>query len=124
MPPLIGPRTPIAERHKRVKLSITGAPAPDGEGGFEIPDVPLDPPAVWALVRPASARDLEQMASGTVIAQATHIVEMPYHPGMTINATLLVEAYPKPDRRLTVVYIGNPDERDARLELICAEKLS
>jgi head-tail adaptor len=121
---LIGTGTSIARRHKRVTLSVTGQPQPDGEGGYEIPDVPLDPPAMFASVRPASAKDLEQIAAGTVLAQATHIVEMPYHPGMTINATLTVEDHPKPARRFTVIYIGNPDERDARLELICAEKLS
>lgn len=119
--PMIGPRTGIAFRQKRVKLSAPGVPVPDGDGGYTLAEGPLDPPAVWAYVTPASKGDLERLAGGTVLTQATHLVSLPYHAQVNTNTVLAVEDYPRADRTMRVVFVGNPDERNARLELICSE---
>jgi len=121
MPGLIGVAQTISRRQKHVRLVVQGAPEPDGEGGFVRPDVPLVPADSWARVRPASQSDMEALAAGTVLTQATHLVSLPYHAGVTTETIVLVEDYPRPDRRLSVLYRGNPDERDAELDLICAE---
>lgn len=119
--PLIGPGAPIAYRQKRVSLVAPGDPVPDGDGGYTQGEAPLVPPQMWAWVQPASKADLERLAGGTVLSQATHLVRLPYHVEITTETVILVENYPKPDRRFSVVYIGNPDERNAALDLICAE---
>ena len=121
---MIGTRAPIARRHRRITLSSPGAPVPDGDGGYTQTETPLDPPALFAHVRPASARDMEQIAGATTLPTATHLVSVPYHAGITTETVIRLEAHPKPARVLKVVYVGNPDERDATLELICAEQVT
>jgi head-tail adaptor len=122
---LIGTSPAIAGRQKRVRLTTPGPAIPDpgGDGGYTHAETPLDPPALWARVTPASARDLERIAGGTTIPTATHLVAIPYHPQITTETILHLEDHPKPDRVLKVVYLGNPGERGADLELICAEQI-
>lgn len=121
---MIGPRqASIGDRQKRVKLQNPGPIVPDGEGGWTQTPIPLDPPALDASIRPASQADLERVMAGTPVTTATHLVAMPYHPGVTVQTQLLVEDYPNPDRTFEVVYISNPNERDAELVLVCAEVL-
>jgi hypothetical protein len=122
--PHIGHGTPISYRQKRVRLTTVGAAVPDADGGYTQAEVALDPPQAWVRVQPVSKADLEALAGGTVLAQASHRVSLPYHPGVTIDTTLWVEDHPHPERRFTVVYIANPNERNADLELVCAEVLS
>jgi head-tail adaptor len=121
---LIGSRTGIAHRQKRVTLATPGAAVPDGDGGYTQAEVPLDPPGLFAHVRPASTRDLERIAGSTTLPTATHLVSVPYHPQITTETVVYLEDHPRPARALKVVYVGNPDERNADLELICAEQVS
>lgn len=121
---LIGLRTSIAGRQKRLTLETPGPPVPDGDGGYTRDPIPLVPPAVWGYVRPASARDLERIAGSTTLPTATHLVTIPYHPQVTTETVVQMEAHPQPPRALKVVYLGNPDERNALLELICAEQVT
>jgi len=121
---MIGPRQgSIGERQKRVRLVAPGAMVPDGDGGYTQEDAPLDPPALFAHIRPASQQDLERVTAGTPITTATHLVAMPFHPGVTAQTRIYVENYPRPERVFEVVYIGNPNERNAELVLVCAEVL-
>lgn len=121
---MIGPRHgSIGERQKRVKLQKPGASVPDGDGGYTEGVDPLDPPQLFARIRPASQADLERVMAGTQVTTATHLVSMPYHPGVTPKTQLLVEDYPRADRTFEIVHISNPDERSAELVLVCAEVL-
>lgn len=121
---MIGPRQgSVGERQKRAKLQKPGAMVPDGDGGYTEGVEPLDPPAVFVRIRPASQTDLEHVMAGAPQTTATHLVSMPYHPGVTAQTQLLVEDYPRPDRTLEIVHIANPDERNAELVLVCAEIL-
>jgi len=121
MPGLIAPGSRIGFRQRRVKIMQPGEPVPDGSGGWVIEPVPANPPEMFAWIRPASLRDLENVAGGTVISQATHIVTIPYHPEITTQTQLMVEHTPHDDRTLNVVGVVNPDERDRDLELLCVE---
>ena len=118
---MIGPRAPIGLRHRRITLANPGAAVPDNDGGYTHTEAPLDPPAVFGYVRPATARDLERLAAGTVISQASHIVTIPYHAGVTTQTALSVERHPRPAGRFAVVAVLNPNERDTELELACVE---
>lgn len=114
----------IARRHRRITLSAPGAAVPDGDGGYTHTEAPLDPPAVFGYVRPATARDLERVAAGTVIAQASHVVTIPYHPGVTTQTTVTVERTPRPPGRLAVMAVLDPDERSKDLVLVCSEVIA
>jgi head-tail adaptor len=121
---LIAPGTRIAHRQKRIMLTTPGVAVPDGDGGYTQLETPLDPPALFGHVRPASVRDMERIAGSTTLPTASHLVTVPYHPQITTETVLHLEGHPRPDRVLKVVYVGNPDERNADLELICAEQVN
>jgi len=121
---LIAPGGSIARRQKRLLLTAPGPAVPDGDGGYTQTETPLDPPALFGHVRPASVRDMERIAGATTLPTASHLVTVPYHPQITTETVIHLEDHPKPARLLKVVYVGNPDERNADLELICAEQVN
>jgi hypothetical protein len=79
--------------------------------------VPLNPPLWWCSIAPASARDLERVASGTTVASATHILEGEYHPGITTKTELIHEDG-------SVYYVAgvvNPEKRNIVTIALCNE---
>jgi head-tail adaptor len=99
-----------------VQVQGPGDPVPDGDGGYTEAFGPLTPPDWHCAISPASPKDLENIGSGTVIAQATHIVTGRYHKGINTETRLLFRG-----RVLNVVAVVNVDERDRELQLACAE---
>ena len=62
---------------------------PDGVGGYTEAWADLSP-ATWKVaIIPASAADLERVAPGTVITQATSKVLGHYHPGVSTASRML-----------------------------------
>lgn len=121
---LIGHATPIARRQRRITLSAPGAAVPDGDGGYTQTESALEPPALFAYVQAGvKAGDMERIAGSTTLPTATHLVTVPFHPQITTETVLQVENYPYPARTLKVVYVGNQDERNHTLELLCAEQV-
>jgi SPP1 family predicted phage head-tail adaptor len=112
----IGPRTSVANRPHRVILQNPGPPVRDSEGGFTETWTDLVPPTLTVEIKGATAVDLERLAAGTVIAQASHIVTGPYHPQVTTKSRLLFNG-----RVFNVVHVGNPEERNAETVLLCSE---
>lgn len=71
-----------------VTLATPGTPVADGDGGWTQTDTPPDP-AVWrCAIEGASVRAMERAFSGTVIAQASHILTGRYHPGITTETRM------------------------------------
>lgn len=108
---------PIAagRRVQSVTLQNPAEPTPDGDGGYL-----LTPPTTLAVVRAAitraGARQLERITSGTVLAQATHLVTIPYIAGVTTKTSILFGS-----RTFHITDVNNQDERNRELQLICAE---
>ena len=93
-------RVPAGQRVHVVTLQTPGLPVPDGDGGVIQGWDDLDPATVKASITPASARDLEKIASGTVITQATHVITIPYHAaGHDADARRVSRAHVFPDER-------------------------
>lgn len=111
---MIAPRASIASRPHQVTLSNPGAPVPDGEGGST--QTPVTLATVMASIVPATARDLERITSGTVLAQASQVVTIPYVPGVTSRTSVQFKG-----RVLSVLGITNPEERNIELILVCTE---
>lgn len=109
----------IGQYRHVVSLDNPGTPAPDGDGGYTEGFAPLDPASWDCAITAASARALEALAAGTVLAQATHLVTGPYHPGITIETRITFGA-----RRLNVIYVADRDSRGIETICICAEVLS
>lgn len=114
---MIGMHTSVGARPHRVTVQ-NGGSVPDGDGGWTEGWANAVPPQISVAITPATTHDLERVASGTVVANATHLVEAPYHPQITIKSRLLFNA-----RTFNVIGIANLEERNAELVLICAELL-
>lgn len=102
-------------RH-RVTLWVPGDPVSDPDGGYSTTPVPLTPPDWDCSIAPATARTLEAIGAGAVLAQATHVVKGRYHPGITTETIVTFQG-----RTLSVLFVANRDERGIETDLICAE---
>ncbi len=104
-----------------------GPPVTDSDGGFTQPWALCDPPTWHVAISPASARDLERVAVGTVLSTASHIVRGRYHPGITTK-TRLTKGPREADgslaagsRQFTVTGVANPEERNIETVAVCVE---
>lgn len=94
-----------------------GPPVPDGEGGFTDGWVDLPPP--WAVeIRPATIRDLERLAAGTIIAAATHVVRGRWRADVKIDARMVFEG-----RNFKIAGVKNVEERGIELQLFAIETI-
>lgn len=109
-------RTPAGQRIHTVTLQAPGLPVPDGDGGVIQGWADLVPATVKASITPASARDLEKLASGTVITQATHVITMPYHAQVNTATRVVFRG-----RSFSLTSVINLDERNVQLKCIGVE---
>ncbi len=93
-------------RHSIV-LENPGTPSSNGDGDFTVSYAALSPSPVQASIEPATARSLERMAAGSVIASATHLVSMRYHSGVTTKTRITFGS-----RTFNVAGVMNPEERN------------
>jgi head-tail adaptor len=110
-------------RDKRVTLENPGGTVSDGKGGYTEGWVALDPPTMCVHIAPATASDLERAASGTVLSTASHLIELLYHPGVTILTRLRYTPTGRSERIFQVTSIRNPEEADRELVLVAEEQL-
>jgi head-tail adaptor len=94
------------------------APAPDGEGGWIEGWTDLTPPDWPIAVVPATVRDIERVAAGTVITSATHVITGRWRPDVSTATRILFEG-----RVFHITGIQNVDERDITMQLIAEEQL-
>jgi SPP1 family predicted phage head-tail adaptor len=110
--------TTRGQRRHLVTLSVPGPTVPDGDGNYTQTDVLLDPPTRYAEIKPATARDLERVAAGTVLSTATHVVTMDYHAGVTTATRIVFNG-----RVFSVTGVSNPEERNIDTVCVCVELL-
>jgi head-tail adaptor len=109
------------ERRHLVTLTVVGPAVSDGDGGFTQAPIALVPSPVYAAIRTPTARDLERLAPGTVIATQSLLVTLPFHPAVTTKTRL---AWTDPAGRVhvaNVTGVNNPDQRCIDLELVVVE---
>lgn len=116
--PTIGPSTAIADRPHWVTFQNPGAAVSDGAGDVTQLWFALTPPALFVRIQPATAKDLERLAAGTVLSTASHIVTGPDHPQVT-TATRIVFG----TRVFSVTGVANPEERNVERIYLCVELL-
>ena len=76
-------------KHLVVFQDPAGPPVPDGAGGYTQTWADI-PPGTWKVaVLPASVRDLERVAPGTVVSQGASIVEGAYLPSVSTRSRML-----------------------------------
>lgn len=107
---------PSGVRRHRVTLKNLGAPALDGEGGYQQALVPLTPSDLLVAIESPGGDD-ERLAPGTVVTASTRIVTGPFHPQVSTATVLEFKG-----RALHVVGVVNVDERDVQMVLTCEER--
>lgn len=115
---MIGPKTGVGERPHYILLQNPGPVVPDGAGGFTQTWSDLSPASVFAKVAPATAEDLERVAASTTVveAAATHIITMPYHPGVTTKSRVVHNG-----RTFSLSGVSSPEERQQETIAIATE---
>jgi SPP1 family predicted phage head-tail adaptor len=102
-----------------VTLEAPGPAAPDGSGGYSETWAPLVPATMAAAIDVVTAGDQERLGSATVLSQASHVVRMRFHPGITTQTRVTYAG-----RRFAVTALRNIEERDRRLVLLCTEVIT
>jgi head-tail adaptor len=103
-----------------IVLENPAPPVSDGKGGYTEEFFPLDPPRARASIRWAGGRG-ERTQAGTIESQATPVVRMRYHPGVTVKTRITFVDRSGTTRYLSVVDVTDPDELGVELELTCSE---
>jgi head-tail adaptor len=111
------------DRTQRVQLDAAGKPVPDGDGGYTDTYSPLDPPQLFAKIEAATAASLERLTAGTVTAQASHVITMPFHPGITMQTRVQWTDVAGRPHAANVTSIDNVDERCHTLILGAVEQV-
>lgn len=106
------------ERHL-VRLQNPVTTIPDGDGGFTQTWADLTPATWHVSITPATARDLERVAAGTVLSTATYILRGKFHPQVTTQTRVLFGA-----RAFSVTGDMNPGEQNIDMILVCVEVVS
>lgn len=101
--------TAIGTHRHQVTVQAPGAAVPDGDGGFTEDWVTLVPAPWRCAIVPATAKDLERVAAGTVISTATHILTGRYHPGLAAASTTARIVFGT--RVFSVTGVFDPEER-------------
>jgi head-tail adaptor len=104
------------QKRHLVTLENPLAAAPDGDGGYIQIWAPLTPPRMRAEIKPATARELERLAAGTVLSSASHIVTMDYHAQVTTETRIVFRT-----RYFSVTGVSNPEERNIETICVCVE---
>lgn len=108
--------TAIGTHRHLVSVTNPGTPAADGDGGFTQTWTAASPATWHCSIEPATQRDLERVAAGTVIAEASHVLKGRYHSGVTTKSRLTFKA-----RTFNVTGVSNVEERSIDLEVIAVE---
>jgi SPP1 family predicted phage head-tail adaptor len=107
--------TPSGRRHHLVGLQ-NPTTAPDGQGNYTETWTDCAPPTAQAEIRPTGSSDLERVQAGTVTANASHLIAIPYQADVTTKTRVTYGP-----RVFSVLGVMNPDERNIELALLCAE---
>ena len=117
----IGVSTGIGKRIRRITLDAPGPAIPDGDGGYTQTFTPLNPPTMFAEVKPASTRDLENLVAGTILSTATHLITLPFHPDVTTTTRVQWTDDARRPHVANVTAVINVDERCVELILGATE---
>ena len=118
---MIGMQVGISDRVRRIALDVPGKPVPDGDGGYTQGFDPLDPPALYGKIEPASTAAIERLAAGTILSTATHLITVPFHPGVTTTTRAQWTDDALRPHTANVTGVINVDERCVTLVLGAAE---
>lgn len=113
---LVAAMTAVGTHRHLVLFQNPGAPVPDGDGGYTQSWTDASPATWHVSIDPATTRDLERVAAGTVLSTASHIVRGRYHPGVTLATRMVFGG-----RTFSITGKANLEERGIDMELVAVE---
>lgn len=108
-------------RRHLVSLSTVGPDVPDGGGGYTNAVIALNPSTRYSEIKPATVRDLERVAAGTVISTDTLLVTMDFHPDVDTKTVLDWTDQAGRAHTANVTGVNNPEGRCVDLILVAVE---
>jgi Bacteriophage head-tail adaptor len=93
----------------------------DNEGGFTETFAALTPPTAKAAIDSASQRTLERLVSGTILSEASHIIQMRYHRDVDLKTRLTWTDRAGKVHVANVLNVTDPDGLAAELLIVAAE---
>lgn len=107
--------TPIgSHRHVVMLQNPAGTPIGTPDGSYTQLYADL---GIWhCSIEPATQRDLERIAAGTVISEATHVLKGRWRDGITTGTRAIFNG-----RVFNVTGVSNLEERNVDLELVAVE---
>lgn len=115
--------TAVGNRRYLVTLQNSVSTA-DGDGSYADVWTTLTPATRRAEIKPATARDLERLTAGTVLATESLLVTMPFHPQVTTQTRLLWTDLAGRGHVAHVTGVNNPDQLCRELILTAVEVLA
>lgn len=112
------------QRRHLVTLQNPGAPVPDPDLGYTQTWTNLSPATMWAEIKPATARDLERVAAGTVLSTESLLITMDFHSSVTTTTRLTWTDPAGRAHAANVTGINNPEGRCVELILVVVEVVS
>jgi len=106
----------IGDYRHYVLFQQPGPPVQNSDGGYTQSWTDLTPAHWWVSIDPATTRDLERIAAGTVISTATHIVKGKYHPQVNTTTRMIFGG-----RTFSITGKQTPKEQAITMELIAVE---
>lgn len=104
----------IGEYRHRVLFRTPGPNVDNGDGGWTNTYADL---ASWMVsIEPATARDLERVAFGTVLSTNTYIVKGRYLAGVDTKTQMVFNG-----RTFSITGVANVEERSITMELVAVE---
>lgn len=106
----------INEYRHRVLFQTPGPNVDNGDGGWTNTWSDVAPGAWMVSIEPATARDLERVAFGTVLSTNTYIVKGRYLAGVNTTTRMVFNA-----RTFSITGVANIEERSIDMELVAVE---
>jgi len=101
-------------RHSVRVQHPSGAPVPNGDGGFTDPWVDADPPT-WFCAIAEGTGEQERPAAGSTIAATTHLLRGHYRSDITVRSRIIVQD----THVFAVVGVTDPGLQGVELILAC-----
>jgi head-tail adaptor len=108
-------------------LENPGGAVQDSDGAYSETWTALEPPALWAEIRAANARDLERLVAGTVQSTASHLLIGDFHAQVTTKTRITKGARDSAGaleagaREFQVTGVHNVEERDRQMIVAVVE---
>ena len=108
------PKPSIGQYRFLVLVEAPGSLVPDGDGGWIETWEPLAPPTWKVGIRPATSRDAERAAAGTIVTHQSHVIRGRFHPQVTTETRITDHE----GHVYQVTSVNNLDHMNTELELI------